>query len=138
MTAKIYRSQTDIGLLLLRLTFGVGMMIHGIQKLNNFQDLSQSFPDPIGFGSMVSLSLAIFAELVCSALLIFGLMTPLVLVPLGITMLVAIFIVHGDDPWAKKELAFTYLAAYGALLFSGPGRFSLDYRFFRAKVEPST
>lgn len=130
---KLYWSNSEIGLLILRVAFGLGMMVHGIQKVNNFETLSQVFPDPLGVGPAMSLSLAIFAELFCSILLVVGLFTPLALVPLGITMLVAIFVAHGGDPWSKKELAFTYLSVYAALLASGPGKLSLDYRLFGRK-----
>jgi putative oxidoreductase len=41
-------------------------------------------------------------------------------------MLVAAFIVHGDDPFQKKELALLFLTPFLALLLAGPGRFSLD------------
>ncbi|MFA5507600.1 MAG: DoxX family protein [Vulcanimicrobiota bacterium] len=134
---NFYWSNNGIGLLVLRVAFGLGMMVHGIQKVNNFETLSQVFPDPLGVGSAMSLSLAIFAELFCSILLVVGLFTPLALVPLGITMLVAIFVAHGDDPWSKKELAFTYLSVYAALLCSGPGKLSLDYRLFGKNVRDS-
>jgi len=49
-------------------------------------------------------------------------------------MVVALFVIHGADPWSKKELAFTYLAVYSGLLFSGPGKLSLDYRLFGASA----
>mgnify|MGYP000627956594 CR=1 FL=1 len=130
MKSHLYQTKTDLGLFILRLTFGLGMMAHGLQKMNKFAELSTTFPDPIGVGSTASLVLAVFAELFCSLLLIVGLLTPLALVPLIITMVVALFVIHGADPWAKKELAFTYLAVYAGLLFSGPGKLSLDYRLF--------
>ena len=120
----------DGGLLALRLAFGLMMMVHGLQKLNKFSEYSGFFPDPFGLGSTASLSLAIFAELGCSVLLLLGLLTPLALVALIITMLVAIFYAHGSDPWEKKELAVSYLSAYVTLLLTGPGRYSLDHLFF--------
>lgn len=120
-------SKSDEALLLLRITFGVMMMVHGWSKFAKFSDLSGVFPDPFGMGSTMSLSMAIFAELGCSLLLIVGLGTRLALVPLIVTMLVAIFIAHGADPWSKKELAATYLSVYAVLMASGPGRYSLDH-----------
>jgi putative oxidoreductase len=107
------------------------MMLHGYQKLAAYSSLSSGFPDPFGLGSEPSLILAILAELICSILLILGLFTPLALIPLIVTMIVAIFFVHGNDPWQKKELAAAYLAAYSALLLAGPGRFSLDHKLFK-------
>ena len=49
------------------------------------------------------------------------------------SVLVAGFVIHGADPWQKKELAFTYLAMYVAILLLGPGRWSVDGRL-RGKV----
>lgn len=117
----------SLGLLLLRVAFGCLMMVHGIQKVMGFSTLSEGFADPIGVGSYVSLILAIGAELGCSVLLIIGLFTRLSLIPLAITMGVALFIVHGGDEWKTKELAAVYLVAYIGLFVAGPGRFSVDY-----------
>lgn len=117
----------SLGLLVLRLGVG-GLMLfrHGLPKLLGFSELVDGFADPIGLGSAASLSLAIFAELLCSALVILGLGTRLAAVPLAVTMLVAAFVVHGGDPFAKKELALLYLSAVIGLMFLGSGRFALD------------
>jgi putative oxidoreductase len=42
-------------------------------------------------------------------------------------MIVAVLLVHGADPLAKKELAILYGAAYLAIMLAGPGRLSLDH-----------
>ena len=116
------------GLLVLRLAAGGLMLSHGIPKLMKWGTLSDRFPDPFGVGSPASLALAIFAEVGCSALLVVGLFTRLATVPLMVTMLVAALMIHGDDPWSKKELAVVYLLMYATLAMTGPGRFSLDAR----------
>ena len=102
------------------------MMTHGFSKLMNFSSKAAGFPDPIGLGSSFSLGLTVFAEFFCAAFIIVGLLTRLSLVPLIITMAVAAFYIHGGDPIAKQELSLFYLAVYTALLFTGPGKFSLD------------
>lgn len=102
------------------------MMVHGWQKIQGFSRMSQAFPDPFGVGSPLSLTLAIGAEFFCSILVILGVALPLALVPLIVTMLVAIFVAHGSDPWQKKELASCYLATYLTLLASGAGGYSVD------------
>ena len=53
-------------LLAARVVFGLLLMSHGIAKLQNFEALSATFPDPLGLGSRTSLVLAIFAEMVCA------------------------------------------------------------------------
>lgn len=121
-------SQTSLslGLLLLRLGFGGLMLTHGIPKLMNYSTLATQFPDPLGLGSQISVLLAIGAEVGCSLLIILGLFTRLATLPLIVTMLVAIFIVHGADPFAKKEAAITYLIPYLTLLLTGPGQYAVD------------
>jgi putative oxidoreductase len=124
-----------IGLLLMRVVFGFTMITHGWAKFTNFTMLSAAFPDPIGLGSTISLSLVVFAELFASMLLIIGLGTRLALIPMIINMLVAYFVVHANDPFANKELAFLYLFIYVALMIFGPGKFSLDAKFQASKSE---
>lgn len=113
-------------LLAFRILFGFLLLSHGLQKLVNFSVMSGSFPDPLGMGGSVSLGLAIFAEMFCSIAFILGLLYRLVLIPMIFTMGVAFFIIHGNDPFAVKELAFVYLAVFVIMYIAGPGKFSLD------------
>ena len=121
---------TSLGVVVLRVSFGGLMLVHGIQKLMVFNELSSTFPDPLGMGSFLSLVATIGAELGCSLLLVLGLATRLALLPLAFTMAVALFLVHAGDPWKAKELAATYLCVYLALLPAGPGKYSLDHLLF--------
>jgi putative oxidoreductase len=120
---------SDIGLLLLRLVAGGVMLVsHGWGKLQHYFDpafdMSQ-FPDPIGLGGAFSHHLATGAEVICAALLVLGVLTRLSAIPLAITMAVAFFVVHADDPFQVKELAFVYLVMYLVLACTGGGRFAL-------------
>jgi len=119
------------GILLLRLFFGGGMLIgHGWGKLMRFGELFGEFPDPLGISSGASLIGAVFAEVVCAALVTLGLFTRAALIPLIFTMTVAAFMVHQADPFfgpgRSKEMAVCYLVAYIVLFLTGPGKFSLD------------
>lgn len=117
----------SVGLVFLRLGLGVFMLaLHGWGKLTRLANGNMAFADPLGIGQGTSLVLATFAEFACSILLVLGLFTRLACVPLIVTMAVAAFMVHGGDPWAKKELAYLYLSGYLALIFMGPGKFSVD------------
>ena len=113
-------------LLIVRVVFGVMLMNHGIDKWANYQELSAVFPDPLGIGSPLSLGLAIFGELACSMAFIIGFLYRLAMIPMIFTMCMAFFIVHADDPFAVKELAFVYLVVFVLMYIVGPGKFSVD------------
>lgn len=125
----------DCGLLLLRLLAG-GLMLgaHGWPKLRGFSDRLHSFADPLGLGSEVSLTLAVFAEVFCSLAVMLGLLTRAAAVPVAFTMLVAAFVVHADDPWNKQEFALTYAVMFSTLIATGAGRYSLD-RLLRVRLQ---
>lgn len=113
-------------LLAARIIFGVLLMMHGIAKMRHFGTLGMTFPDPLGVGSRLSLVLAIFAEVVCAAGFIVGLLYRLALIPMAFTMCVAFFAVHGGDPFAARELALVYLAVFVLMFVAGPGRYAAD------------
>lgn len=116
------------GLLFFRLCLG-GLMIvnHGWMKIINYETLKTEFMSFLGMGSQMSLILAITAEILCSILLIFGLYTRLALIPLIITMLVAMG-VHGIEIFGEAEMSFLYFIGFVFLLISGPGENSIDAR----------
>ncbi|MBT9189366.1 DoxX family protein [Zobellia russellii] len=117
----------DIGLALLRIAASAMMAVHGYGKLQMLIN-GVEFGDPIGMGSTPSLFLAVLAELVCPILIIFGFKTRWAAIPTAITMAVAAFIVHGADPFQKKELALIYFVIFVAITLLGPGKYSVDKR----------
>ena len=133
MTDQIWSGKYgDLALLILRLQLGVLMLTHGYPKLMNYSDRMDKFADPFGLGPEVSLALVIFAEFFCSIALIIGLKIRLAVIPLIVTMLVAIFHAHWDDPFGRKELPLMYLSGYIILLLIGAGKYSL-HNAFKAK-----
>jgi len=118
----------DMAMLLLRLTFGGLMLLnHGWGKMIKlFAEGPVKFADPIGIGMGPSLALTVFAEALCAFLIVIGLGTRLATIPLIITMLVAVFVIHWADPFGDKEMALLYLVPYLAILLLGPGKLSLD------------
>jgi putative oxidoreductase len=127
-------NRRDLGLLFLRvLTSGTLIFDHGLSKLTSLPGILEHFPNPIGVGSAPSAILAIFAEFVCAALVMLGIFTRLALIPMIIVMLVAVFIVHGSDPFPDKEKAVLYLVVFIGLFFTGGGRYVLDRTFLGNK-----
>ena len=121
----------DLGLLFLRLSVGAFMIFgHGWGKLSGFEEIAPNFPDPLGLGSSsLSLGMAVFAEVFCPIAVMIGMGTRFAAIPLVFTMLIAAFVVHGGDPWSKKEFALLYAVPFLTLILTGPGRFSLDAWF---------
>ena len=119
---------TDLWLLIFRvLTGGLMMFNHGLSKWGKLTSGEAiQFADPFGIGPAASLTLTVFAEVACSALLMLGLFSRLATVPLIITMLVAIFSAHAGQPFQKMELALVYLLMLVTIFVFGPGRHSLD------------
>lgn len=125
------KGNIDLGLLILRLWFGLEMaIVHGWPKLTKVFAGDFTFADPIGVGPTISLILAALAEFVCGLLIAAGFFTRVALIPYLITMLVAAFIVHGGDPWNKMVNPLMYAVAAIVLLTTGPGKYSLDHRLF--------
>jgi putative oxidoreductase len=119
---------TDIALLVARLGIGTLMLTHGLPKLAMlFSGEPVQFPPVMGMSVQLSLSLAVFAEVFCSLLVISGFATRLAVIPLVVTMLVALISIHAADVFTKQEPALYYLLVYVVLLIAGSGKYSVDY-----------
>jgi putative oxidoreductase len=129
---KLFSTSTSdnafsFAMLVLRLGVGLSMMInHGLDKLMHFAQKAPRFADPFHIGSTTSLSLVVFAEFFCSAFIILGLFTRLACIPLIIAMSVALFIANKGAFFGVGEAAGLFLACFITLLFTGPGKISLD------------
>jgi putative oxidoreductase len=118
--------KSDVGLLVLRVSFGLTLMTHGWGKVTNLFSGQTEFPDPLGIGSLPSLILAALGEFVFALLVAVGFKTSLTAIPPLVTMLVAGLVFHWYDPFAKKEPALMYAAAFLTLVLTGGGSISVD------------
>lgn len=123
----------SIGLLVLRLGMGGYLAAHGYGKLQMLLGGQASkFADPVGVGPSLTLLLAVFAEFLCSLLVVAGLFTRIAAIPPVLVMATAAFVVHGGDPWVmtgqggSKEPALLFLTGFLAIALLGGGDFSLD------------
>ncbi|MGB3343795.1 MAG: DoxX family protein [Aequorivita sp.] len=116
----------NLGLLLLRLGFGGLMLTHGIPKFLKLISGDFTFGDPIGIGAPASLILAVMGEMVFPILVIIGFKTRLAAIPVILTMIIAGFIVHANDPFGVKEMSFLYLIGFSAIALLGAGKYSID------------
>lgn len=111
------------------LRFAVGILLaglHGSGKIpphERFIDgvAALGFPAPIVFAW-----LAAIAELIGGIFLALGFLTRPSAIFITVTMFVAAFGKHIQDPWSVKELSILYLVAAIFFAIRGAGRWSVD------------
>lgn len=124
---------SDLGKLILRVSLGVLMLLHGLHKMEpgglaGIQGMLANFNLPafIAYGIVIG-------EVVAPILLIIGLFTRASALVLAGTMFVAVLMVHSGDlfalnpktgGWAPESAGF-YLFAAIAVMFLGSGRFAI-------------
>jgi putative oxidoreductase len=117
----------DLALLIIRLGAGGMMLTHGIPKIGRlFGEGPVKFADPFGLGPEISLGMAIFAEVICTVLVMIGFKTRLATIPIILTMLTAAFYAHWNDPFGKKELPLLYICVFLGVLAFGAGKYAID------------
>lgn len=115
-----------LGLALLRIVPSAFMLTHGLPKFQKLISGNTEFANPLGIGQAPSLFLTVIGEFICPILLIIGFKTRWAAIPSAITMFVAAFVVHGSDPFGKKELALLYFIIFLVVFLLGPGKYSID------------
>jgi putative oxidoreductase len=118
------------GALVLRLGAGLLMIVDfGYMKLTHFSEMAPKFINPFHIGSSATLGLVVFAEFFCSIFVVLGLFTRLACIPLIINFLYAFVVAHKWDygaPPTGGMAAVLFLTCFVTLLFTGPGKISLD------------
>lgn len=121
----------DLGKLLLRLTLGVLILLHGIAKLTGGVEGIVGMVEKIGvpgaFGYLVYVG-----EVIAPLLVILGLWTRLAALVTAINMVVAVALVHSDElvaltkqgGWALELQGMFFFVAL-AIALLGAGRFSI-------------
>nr|WP_199044990.1 DoxX family protein [Dyella sp. ASV24] len=125
-----------IGPLVVRVVFGYFWLETGIAKVHNLDGFTQRF---VGWGipfPAFSAGLSAWTELVGGLLIMLGLFTRLVCIPMLINMAVAVTLVVSanlmsfDDYVEADEIVYSLIFFW--LLISGPGKASLDTWVARA------
>lgn len=124
----------DIGKLILRLTLGVLLLLHGIAKVTRGVPGIEKMVEGIGLPSYFAFG--VYAgEVLAPILVLIGFYTRLGAALIVVNMLFAIVLAHRADlyvldksgGWALELQAFFLFTAL-ALVLMGPGRFSINRR----------
>ena len=136
----------NVGKLLLRVTVGGMLLLHGIDKIMHPEHFAgikeaitkQNLPEIIAYGVFIG-------EVLASSLVLIGLITRVAAFIVAVNMVVAVWLAHmpilwtlnPGGGWAVELQAFYFLGAL-SIVFLGPGQFSIDNLLFnkRAAVEP--
>jgi putative oxidoreductase len=120
-------AQANFWLLISRIAVCGFMLTHGLPKFMKLMSGKPiEFANPFGIGETASFLLTIFAEFICSIFILMGFATRIAAFLLFVTMCVAAFYAHADDPFSKKEKALLYLVIYLLIMVFGAGRYSVD------------
>ena len=120
---------SDWALLWLRVAGSLLLLqVHGLPKLLHFSQQLSLIEDPWHLGAHLTLSLAIFAEVLCPLPIILGVFTRLACLPIFAVLLVALLFVHPEWSLADGQFAWLLLIVFGAVFIAGPGRIALARR----------
>ena len=123
---------SDIGKLILRLTLGVFILFHGVEKIiNGINSIKQmvtnaGLPEFIAYGVYAG-------EIVMPILIILGVYAGVASLILAFNMLVAIFLAYGDSLFSLGkygapviELPFLYLILSVVIFLIGSGKYAVN------------
>ncbi len=131
--AEKLNKANDLPKLFFRLILAYGFYGPAMMKWGNMSGIVDWFKSMgIPFPTL-NAYLSATTEISGVVLLVLGLATRFITIPLMFTMLVAIFTVHISHGFEAGnngfEIPLYYLLMLFALLISGPGKYSLDYLF---------
>lgn len=136
----------DVALLVMRIIVGLTLFnCSGAPKLFHLSAFISSGTDPAGVGALAAVSkiFAMFALGICTLFVVAGVATRYAAFFTAISLAGTFFLIDHALPTnlldpghnTHAEVVWLYMSAYFALLFTGPGRFSVDRILSRASGE---
>ncbi|MDU1891633.1 MAG: DoxX family protein [Dysgonomonas sp.] len=129
---KILDKNTDLGLLILRLSIGVLLLLHGIAKLVHGSDAIQQMLEAAGLPAFIAYGVYI-GEIVAPLFIISGYATRLAAAIVVFNLIVAVLMAHSSDIFTLSEtggwaieLQGLYIFGALALVFTGGGKYALS------------
>lgn len=129
---KILDRNIDLGLLILRLSIGGLMLLHGISKLSHGAGMIEQMVAETGLPSFIAYGVYI-GEIIAPLFIIVGYGTRIAAAIFAFNMIVAVSLAHSGDifslsntgGWAL-ELQGLYFFGALALLFTGAGKYAVS------------
>ena len=128
------KNNISAGLLILRVSIGILIMLHGIAKVKKgVSGLERTFENMDLPGALAYL--VYVGEIIAPIMLILGWRTKIAAFFVAMTMVVAVWLRHADDidklarsgGWAIELPALFFFASV-ALMITGGGRYAMSYR----------
>lgn len=132
---EIFERRVDLGLLILRLSVGGLMLLHGIFKLQNGIGGIEGMVAQAGLPQFFAYGVYI-GEVVAPLLIILGIGTRAAAIAFAINCIVAASLAHASDiltlngagGWAVELLGLFFFGAL-ALVFTGGGKFAISRKY---------
>lgn len=126
------QKNTNIGLLIFRLSFGILMLFHGVHKLVNGVDGIKGMLADLGLPTFLAYGVHL-GETIAAILLIVGFRTRLAAMAFTLVMVVAFLMAHMDPlfalgksgAWIHEGIALFLFGGLG-LMFTGGGKYVLS------------
>ena len=128
----------DLALLLLRIFMGGTFLVYAIKKVQGFDNYVVLFSDKLDLPfPMINLYLVMAVEGIGGILLVLGVLTRFISIPLIFTMVVAFFLVNINNGFAASnfgvEVPLAYISILIVLFAFGSGKISVDDKLLKSK-----
>ena len=129
---KLLEKNTDLGLLILRLSIGILMLLHGISKLIHGAEGIEQMLGGMGLPSFIVYGVYI-GEVVAPLFIIFGYGTRVAAAIFAFNMIIAVSMAHPRNIFSLNdvggwslELQGLYFFGAAALMFTGAGKYAIS------------
>lgn len=121
----------NIALLVYRILLGFELFrVHGLKKFRLENGQKEHVPNPLHLPDKLNGLVATFSDTVVPFLLMLGVCTRLILLPvIGVTA-IGYFVVHRRDSAEVRDVPYMYTISFLFLLITGAGTYSIDHLLF--------
>jgi putative oxidoreductase len=123
-------------MLVFRFLVSVEMIVaHGLKKIGIGVRTAEIVPNPFNLPEVLNQSFAVASNILFPVFIILGLFTRLSAIPVLAVTLTGYFVQHWHDSVLDKDMPYMYSVAFLLILSLGPGKYSIDYLFYRSKIK---